>query len=659
MRYFNFLFFFLVLCLGVANAQVEQESNVVKDTTIVLTKKGNPTKKKGDDFPIEDYKIISYARDTTTFDTTLTIYKEYKYNYLRKDDFELLPFANVGQTYNILGAATKEKSFYPRMGEEAKHNNYMEVSDIDYYRVPTPTTELFYKTVMEQGQILDALITLNTSPQLNMSIAYKGMRSLGKYQHILSSTGNFRFTTNYQTKSGRYLLRGHYTSQDILNEENGGLGVPEQFTSGDDEFTDRSRIDVRFEDAENFLLGKRYFLDHEFFLFKEKDSLRNYGLSVGHQLNYETKTYEFRQTTANSYFGESYQASNLEDRAKLKTFNNQLNLNYNNKIIGQATFLVNYYKYNYYFNSLVVNDSATITNQLRDNEISIGGKFKKQIGGFSLGGDFTQNIVGDLGGTTFNAEMNYQITDDIDVDASLHASSRMPNFNFLLYQSDYKDYNWQNTDTFEKQKLSTIQGTLNSKKWGSLSVAYTVRDKYAYFEENLDTGDSISSVLDDVQRVTPTQFDGSINSIKVKLSNDLHFLRKWGLANTIMYQNVSQSEDIINVPQIVTRNTLYYSNHLFKKALYLQVGVTAKYFSEYYMNSYSPVLGELLIQNREKIGGYPMMDFFINAKVRRTRIYLKAEHFNSPFGDNNYYTAPNYPYRDFIVRFGVVWNFFT
>ena len=140
MRYFNFLFFFLVLCLGVANAQVEQESNVVKDTTIVLTKKENPTKKKGDDFPIEDYKIISYARDTTTFDTTLTIYKEYKYNYLRKDDFELLPFANVGQTYNILGAATKEKSFYPRMGEEAKHNNYMEVSDIDYYRVPTPNS---------------------------------------------------------------------------------------------------------------------------------------------------------------------------------------------------------------------------------------------------------------------------------------------------------------------------------------------------------------------------------------------------------------------------------------------------------------------------------------------------------------------------------------
>ncbi|MDG3580973.1 putative porin [Galbibacter pacificus] len=659
MKYFNFLIFFLVLGLCKTNAQEVENTKVVKDTTLVISKDAKSNKKKDKEFSIEDYKIISYQRDTTTFDTTLTIYKEYKYNYLRKDDFELLPFANVGQTYNILGAETTQKGFYPRMGEEAKYNNYMEVEDISYYRVPTPTTELFYKTVMEQGQILDAMITLNTSPRLNMSIAYKGMRSLGKYQHILSSTGNFRFTTNYQTKNGKYQLRAHYASQDILNEENGGLAVPEQFTSGDDEFIDRSRIDVKFDDAENFLLGKRYFLDHQYYLFKEQDSLKNYGLAIGHQLNYETKTYEFRQDAANAYFGEAYQAADLNDRAKFKSFNNQLNLNYRSKIVGDVTFLVNFYKYNYYFNSVVVTPNQTITNQLRDNEISVGGKWKKQIGGFFLNADFTQNIVGDMGGTVLNAQMGYQLTNDISVDASLHASSRMPNYNFLLYQSDYKNYNWQYTDTFEKQKISTLQGTATHKKWGSLSVAYTIRDKYAYFEEQLMEGDSVS-VEDDVQLVSPIQFGGSINSMKVKFSNDLHFLRRWGLANTIMYQNVSQSENILNVPDIVTRNTLYYSNHLFKKALYLQVGVTAKYFTEYYMNSYSPVLGELLIQDREEIGGFPLFDLFINAKVRRTRIYLKAEHFNTIFtSEYNYYSAPNNPYRDFIVRFGVVWNFFS
>ena len=51
---------------------------------------------------IEDYKIISRKGDTTHVDTTLTIQKEYKFNYLRRDYFELLPFNNMGQTYNTL-----------------------------------------------------------------------------------------------------------------------------------------------------------------------------------------------------------------------------------------------------------------------------------------------------------------------------------------------------------------------------------------------------------------------------------------------------------------------------------------------------------------------------------------------------------------------------
>jgi hypothetical protein len=125
-----------------------------------------------------------------------------------------------------------------------------------------------------------------------------------------------------------------------------------------------------------------------------------------------------------------------------------------------------------------------------------------------------------------------------------------------------------------------------------------------------------------------------------------------------MYQEVLNGENILNVPKIITRNTLYYSNHFFKKALYLQTGVIFNYFSEYNMNAYDPVLAEFYVQNNTKIGNFPRLDFFINAKVRQTRIYLKAEHFNSALTGYNYYSAPNYPYRDFTVRFGIVWNFF-
>jgi len=52
------------------------------------------------------------------------------------------------------------------------------------------------------------------------------------------------------------------------------------------------------------------------------------------------------------------------------------------------------------------------------------------------------------------------------------------------------------------------------------------------------------------------------------------------------------------------------------------------------------------------------LNFFINAKVRNAGVYLKAEHFNSAWMGNDFYSAPNYPYKDFTVRFGLVWNFF-
>ena len=78
---------------------------------------------------VKDYKIISFARDTTFLDTTLTIKKEYKYNYLRKDDFELMPFANIGQPYNKLGVSFERKNNYPKLGAKARHFNYAEMAN--------------------------------------------------------------------------------------------------------------------------------------------------------------------------------------------------------------------------------------------------------------------------------------------------------------------------------------------------------------------------------------------------------------------------------------------------------------------------------------------------------------------------------------------------
>ncbi|HSM63994.1 MAG TPA: putative porin, partial [Gillisia sp.] len=309
------------------NKPVIQRDSLRKDSSKDKLLQRNPRQKDSlQKPPITAYKIYSISGDSTYVDTTLSIQKDYKFNYLRKDNFELVPFNNVGQTYNKLGYSFKKENIVPDLGARARHFNFMEVEDINYYQVPTPLTEFYFKTVPEQGQTLDAFFTINTSERLNFSIAYKGLRSLGKYQNVLTSTGNFRATFNYATLNNKYRLRTHFVSQDLLNRENGGLTdqALQQYIGKEPEFDDRSILEVKFENAENVLFGKRFFLSHEFDLAKGE----NNRLTLDHELDFSDKKYVFKQDASDDFFGESFKTSNLNDKVKLRNINNVAGITY-------------------------------------------------------------------------------------------------------------------------------------------------------------------------------------------------------------------------------------------------------------------------------------------------------------------------------------------
>ena len=593
---------------------------------------------------IGDYKIISRSLDTICLDTTLTIKKEYKFNYLRRDYFELLPFSNMGQTYNSLSKNLYSRRMQPGFGSKAKHFNYMELDDIYYYHVPTPLTELMFKTSFEQGQLLDAFFTVNTSEQFNFSIAYKGMRSLGKYQHILSNSGNFRFTSNYHSKNKRYHLRAHLVNQKILNQENGGLSdaLTLEFENGNSEFIDRSLFDPLFEDAENELKGRRFYLEHTFQLIT-KDSLANNGMALGHIVQMEDKIYSYNQSRNSAVFGSAFVNSNLSDENSFEHFYTEFNATYNNNTLGVFKAKLGYNQFNYGYDGLVIFDGLILTNRFKEIAMSFEGGYKNKIGSIVLEADLGINIAGDLEGNFLDAQAQYQFNEDLNIKAFLNLNSSVADYNYRLYQSDYLNYNWQNN--FKNQQSQQLAFHLNSKKYGLFSMDYSTVNNYLYFEHTAESG------------VKPFQYQSSVNYVRARYEKELRF-KKFGLYNTVMYQNVLQGNEVLNVPQINTRHTFYYANTLFKKALYLQTGVTLSYFSKYNMDGYDPVLAEFYVQNNSSLGDFPRIDFFINAKIKQTRLFLKAEHLNSSFTGYNYYSAPNYPYRDFVVRFGLVWNFF-
>lgn len=593
-----------------------------------------------------DYRIFFRRGDTIYVDTTLNILKEYKFNFLRKDNFELLAFQNQGQTFNTLGYDFSSISPFPDIGRSAKQFFYMKTDDIKYYQVPTPTTEILYRTGMLQGQVLDANFAVNFSKRLNVSIAYKGIRSLGQYRRSLSSQGNFRTTFHYETQENQYTIKGHIASQDLLNYENGGLTQSslDAFIADDPNFSERGRLDVNLNSSESLFEGERYFFEHDFKLISSKDTsnVKNFSnLKLGHVFLAENKLFQFNEAATTSFLGTASTSTSVNETVKNRTLNNQVYLEFNSKyVLGKFRVKSHFMSYNYGYDTIYNVNNIPAQLKLSGSALGLGAEWKAKVKNFTLNADALVTPGNSrVGGSHLAGEARYEKDSLFVVKASLLINSKSPNFNFLLNHSTYDAYNWENN--FQDVNTQNIGFGIESK-WLNATADFTNIENYTYFDENN----------------TPQQAGENITYLKIKASNELKY-GKFALNNTVMYQNVSSGSAVFRVPDFVTRNTLYYTDYWFKgKPMQVQIGATFKYFTKYKANAYNPLLAEFTLQNTTDIG-FPTVDLFFNAQVRRTRIFFKIDNLTSNMRKTkDYFSAPNYPYRDFVIRFGLVWNWF-
>ena len=589
---------------------------------------------------IKLYKTFNSEKDTVYIDTTLTIHDEYKYNYLRKDNFGLFAFSNEGYLYNQLDFSRKKNYTLPQFGFNAKHVTYLNNNDIYYYSVPTPLTDLYFKTVMRQGQSLDALISVNTKPNLNFTVAYKSIRSIGDYFNNLTSSGHFRFITNYNSLNKKYFLKFNFIGQDIFNQENGGIIDLNQLDGTNPSFNQRERVDIYFNDASSKLKGNRYFLDHSY-QFSTGNSL-----VLKHQSYYENKFYEFIQATTSPRLGNSLYPS-INNKTRYDVFYNKVGVSFKTKNLGELNFFIDNYSYNQFYTIPVgIAYDPDVKYNLHNRINNIGGQYEfyKSKWNFNI---LLQNAISGQPSSNYEAFAKYKFSDEQYVKISAQQISKIPDNIYVFSVSDYSNYNWNTS--FKNEKISIFRAeTIN--KWFEASVQITNLNDHLFF---YNTEERIDSLV-----VKPFQYDKSIQYLSAEIAKEIKY-KNWALDNRIKFQEVQQDEKILNLPYLVLRNTLYYTKPVFKKAMLLQTGVTVNYFSNYFADDYVPVIGEFYTQSQTKAGGFPVLDFFVNARVQQCRIYLKAEHLNALFSNKvDYYNTPNYPFRDFHIRFGLEWNFF-
>ncbi len=651
-----------------------------------------PFIKSMNEVTVSDYKIMFLDGTEKVVDTSLSLDAEYKFNFLREDYFEYLPLPNMGEGFNKLGYDFHEQPFTPQMGARVKHFGYFEKEDVPYYEVPSAYTELFFKSTFQQGQFLDTSLAINTSPKFNIAVSFRGFRSLGKYFSSLSRSRQFRLSTQYQTYNQRYRLRVHQTTQSLENEVNGGLtndsvyffenapnyveaddsGSPVLDENGNEQivfydgFLDRNRLGTQIQ-ADNVLEGKRYFMEHRYQMFPLAKDTTAYKMAVGYSASLENKNYNFNQSRPSTYFFENYEVSNVRDSTSFNTLENKLFVHYKDNELGELKLDLFHHNWDYTLGPNEYEKDSLLANQIKTSQLAAQARWQKELFGVSTSAMGYQSLNKDYATQALSLEVKRHLVKGITLGGSYKYRSQPLNFNFYLVESDYKLYNWDNTH-LENQQFNTRSAFISHPKWGRIQGEWTSIDNFTFLNNTTPLRN-----LNEKFRVEVLQINKKIDYFKARLDQRIDF-GNFSWVNNVQYQKVNQEEDsdallsgpiALNVPEWLVRSTIMLTSSLFNKALFFQSGATFVFFTDYYADQYNPLLAEFVTQNNVKIGEYPRVDFFFNAKIKSSRIFFKLENISSTIEHlinidtpYDYYAAPYTPYRDFSIRFGLIWNFF-
>src|SRR5690606_8266698 len=114
-----------------------------------------------------------------------------------------------------------------------------------------------------------------------------------------------------------------------------------------------------FENAENVLFGKRFYLNQEFDIVRGTQN----EVTIKNVLDFSDKKYIFRQDDPVEFFGESFRNSDLRDEVKLRHIDNVTTLSFQNATLGKLGVKAGISHYNYGYNSLLFLEDQDITNR--------------------------------------------------------------------------------------------------------------------------------------------------------------------------------------------------------------------------------------------------------------------------------------------------------
>ncbi len=565
----------------------------------------------------------------------------------------------------------------------------IEPEDVVYTNTKSPFTNLTY---YKQGGSSDgeerfkAYFAVNANKRLGFGFNIDYVYGRGKYMNQSTALFNgdlFAYYLGY-----KYNMHFSFINDNLKVAENGGI-VDDRYVTRPLDMAEGGKvyandeIPTNLSQVWNHNTGYHAFLTHRYnvgFYRENPDAKDTVNTEVFvpvtsflHTLKVDINRRQYisyDETQNQQYFQNNYltdvQRDKTEQLAVKNTFGISLREGFNKWAkAGLTAFMSHEYRRFTMTDTIARTPGQRIPTDYVENTISVGGQLIKEQGQtlhYNVMGEIA--LVGEDAGQfqiQGKGDLNFRLFSDT---VRLEANAYIKNLNPIFYYRHFhsKHYWWDNDD-LSKIMRTRLEGKLSVDRWKTQLKAgveniknYTYLDNTSVKYTETSSDKEVTTYKNDV---AVRQNSGNIQVFSAALRQDFK-LGIFHLDNEITYQK-SSNQDVLPLPELTLYHNLYIKFGLAKKVLQIEMGADVRYFTQYYAPDYAPAIGQFYLQNKEtryKLGGYPLLNGYINLHLKRTRIFIAMYNLIQGQGEKSYFLAPHYPLNPRLLKFGLSWNFF-
>jgi len=576
-----------------------------------------------------------------------SIFQIQYYSEAQRDGIEYANLGNTGSAVYPLVFSANHSTGFDLGYHQFDAYRYSRDSS-KYYQVIRPYTELSMIIGLKNEQLFQGKFANQHKGIIYYGVDFRRIASKGIYLNNKTNDNCFNLYGMYNSKNKHWNIQSDLIFNSIKVQENGGVRA----NPFDSLYFQKTLVPVVLLSAENnyrqidfylkgsYNIGKKY-VEHVNDTGRVQTLMPVFRISA--QFNIESNKNKFRDYRPDSlYYGSFY----LRD----SVFNDMNDLKF-----GGSLML------DYYARSLTSDSAYTERNFIAHAESGFDyilitqNLLKGNTSNLYIAGNFRSNAAS--GSRIFyRGAVKYYFfgwnQHDLLVDGfagydfgkfgmlSGNASYQLKEAPYLFGRYTSHPVDW--TYDLPKSKVFNVGGKYQNQQYGIIAdVNYYVADHLPVYP-----GLSSPYISTHEENIFVAHFGNRNGFYGLHLDNDVWFTS--APSNGLVKQTF---------PMLVTKHSIYYERRVFKKLLWFAVGFDLRYS---YLNKapyYFPLTGEF-DPTISTLKSFPVLDWFLNLKVKTVRVFLKVTNISSSFGPRGYFSLYNYPAADVSFQFGLKWRFF-